>query len=51
MPGADHLGIEVELAVHQESEDTRSPKSSRWESMSPWAMFWRSVGDDRSMSD
>ena len=51
MPGADHLGIEVELAVYQENEDTRPAKPTRWESMSPWAMFWRSVRDDRPMSD
>ncbi len=48
IPGADHLGLEVELAVRGETVPESNPKRSRWnESMTPWAMFWRSVDGGR----
>ncbi|MBG83772.1 MAG: hypothetical protein CMJ40_04400 [Phycisphaerae bacterium] len=41
IPGADHLGIQVELAVH-DAADQPPARRSRWKEPSPpWAMFWR----------
>ncbi len=42
IPGADHLGIQVELAVHDGHKHSEVHRS-RWKEPSPpWAMFWRS---------
>lgn len=46
IPGADHLGIQVELAVYDAIEDSEAHRN-RWKEPSPpWAMFWRSGNRD-----
>ena len=51
IPGADHLGLEVELLVHDGSPEDLAQPNGRHRSMSPWAMFWRATSEHRQGGD
>ena len=51
IPGADHLGLEVELLVHDGSPEDLAQPNGRHRSMSPWGWFWRATSEHRQGGD